>query len=309
MSNTPKIKTLIHGRETYTVYYGDEFVLKRPLPTFGDDAKNAWLDKQHKTKNVIDCIRAIGNPLYNVPAMRFINNEEYQILEDRAPGVPLTVDIYRALSRRQRYEIINSLASFLVDMNESQPIGPAQTHKIVSELKFSRLDTFISTKMSYWFNKNEIRQISRIRDEIASFQYMTRLAWSHCDLNPGNVLYDANTSKLSFIDFAEAGYRFIYRDIFASLQIELGIWKQVYDAYLKMHDKTLWQMPSAKNENLRNIMKYRLMTVVLKRFIKASDDLRLNPQNEKGRRNNIEKVAFMREWMQYLQSLGHTLQK
>lgn len=309
MSNTPKIKTLIHGRETYAVYYGDEFVLKRPLPTFGDDARDAWLAKQHRTKDAIDRIRAVGNPLYNVPAMRFINDDEYQILEERAPGVPLTAEVYRTLSRRQRYEIINSLASFLVDMNESQPIGPAQPHNIASELKFSRLDTFVGTKMSHWFTKNEVRQMSRIRDEIGSFQYPTRLAWSHCDLNPGNVLYDANTSKISFIDFAEAGYRFIYRDIFASLQIELGIWKQVYDAYLKMHDKSLWQMPSAKNESLRNIMKYRLMTVVLKRFIKASDDLRLNPQNEKSIRNNVDKVAFMRDLMQYLQNLERTFQK
>lgn len=309
MNKTPKIKTLNHGRETYAVYYGDEFVLKRPLPTFDATACDAWLAKQHKTKDAIDRIRAVGNPLYNVPAMRFINDDEYQILEERAPGVPLTSDVYRTLSRRQRYEIINSLASFLVDMNESQPIGAPQPHKIASELKFARLDNFIETKMPKWFNKNEVRQMSRIRDQVASFQYTTRMAWSHCDLNPGNVLYDAQTSKISFIDFAEAGYRFIYRDIFASLQIELGIWKQVYDAYLKMHDKSLWSMPSAKNENLREIMKYRLITIILKRFIKASDDLRQNPQNDKGARNNIDKVAFMRDLMQNLQNLERSFQK
>ena len=241
--------------------------------------------------------------------MRFINDDEYQILEERAPGVPLTSDVYRTLSRRQRYEIINSLASFLVDMNESQPIGAPQPQKIASELKFARLDNFIETKMPKWFNKNEVRQMSRIRDQVASFQYTTRMAWSHCDLNPGNVLYDARTSKISFIDFAEAGYRFIYRDIFASLQIELGIWKQVYDAYLKMHDKSLWPMPSAKNENLREIMKYRLITIILKRFVKASDDLRQNPQNDKGARNNIDKVAFMRDLMQNLQNLERSFQK
>lgn len=309
MNKTPKIKTLNHGRETYAVYYGDEFVLKRPLPTFDATACDAWLAKQHKTKEAIDRIRAVGNPLYNVPAMRFINDDEYQILEERAPGVPLTSDVYRTLSRRQRYEIINSLASFLVDMNESQPIGAPQPQKIASELKFMRLDNFIETKMPKWFNKNEVRQMSRIRDQVASFQYTTRMAWSHCDLNPGNVLYDARTSKISFIDFAEAGYRFIYRDIFASLQIELGIWKQVYDAYLKMHDKSLWPMPSAKNENLREIMKYRLITIILKRFVKASDDLRQNPQNDKGARNNIDKVAFMRDLMQNLQNLERSFQK
>lgn len=34
-----------HGRETYAVYYGDEFVLKRPLPTFNDAAKKCVAGK------------------------------------------------------------------------------------------------------------------------------------------------------------------------------------------------------------------------------------------------------------------------
>ena len=46
-SNIKNLKN--HGRETYAVYYGDEFVLKRPLPTVNDSSKQAWLNKQHKT--------------------------------------------------------------------------------------------------------------------------------------------------------------------------------------------------------------------------------------------------------------------
>ena len=291
-----KIKTLNHGRETYAVYYGADFVLKRPLPNMGQAAKDAWLAKQHKTQIAIDRIRAADNPLYNVPEMRFINDEEYQILEERAPGYPLNRDLYRKLSRRQRYEIINSLGSFLVDMNESMPIGDVENHKIASELKFSRLDNFIETKMSNWFTKNETIQMARIRDQIGTFEYPTRMAWSHCDLNPGNVLYDPETSKLSFIDFAEAGYRFIYRDIFASLQIELNIFKQVYEVYCKMHA-------------LRDIMKYRIMVVWLKRFIKAADDLRLNPKNTKSENNNLDKIAFMREQLVNFQNLERQFQK
>ncbi len=60
-----KIKNLNHGRETYAVYYGDEFVLKRPLPTFGEEVRRKWLEKQHRTKDAIDAIRAIANPVYN----------------------------------------------------------------------------------------------------------------------------------------------------------------------------------------------------------------------------------------------------
>ena len=216
-----------HGRETYAVYYGDEFVLKRPLPTFNDSSKQAWLNKQHKTKQIIDDIRAIKNPLYNVPAMKYINDDEFQILEERAPGTPLTPDLYNNLSKRQQFEIINSIASFLVDMNELKPIGKIQTHQIRYELKFSRLDNFIENKMSTWFTRAEVTQMAKLRDIIGTFEYETRLAWSHADINSGNVLYDPKTSRISFIDFAETDYKFIYRDIFAPLQIELDIYKRV----------------------------------------------------------------------------------
>jgi len=137
--------------------------------------------------------------------------------------------------------------------------------------------------------------MATIRDNIGTFEYDTRAAWSHCDLNPGNVLYDPKTSTLSFIDFAEANYRFIYRDIFAPLQIELGICRRVYETYCKMHNRAKYTMPSVNNENLRLIMKYRVMCALLKRFIKASDDLRLSPASPKGIENNQNKVRFMRE--------------
>ncbi len=303
-----KINNLVHGRETYVTYYND-FVLKHPLPTLGTDAQLAWLEKQHKTKDAIDAIYNIGNPAYNVPRMHFINDDEFQVLEERAPGAPLTRELYRTLTRRQQYEIIHSLASFLVDMNESRPVQELQSYKICTELKLSRLKTFIDSKMSTWFTKNEIRQMSRIYDEIASFEYMTRPAWSHCDLNSGNVYYDAKNSKLSFIDFAEANYQFIYRDIFASLQIELDIYKKVYETYNTLHNKSLYSIPSPKNDTLREIMKYRIMVVFLKRFIKASDDLRITPKNQKSINNNRDKVVFMRDVMHSIQILEQQFSK
>lgn len=298
-----------HGRETYAVYYGDEFVLKRPLPTFNDVAKSIWLAKQHKTKSIIDDIRAIDNPVYNVPAMKFINDDEYQILEERAPGEPLTAELYNKLSKRQQFEIINSIANFLVDMNELRPIGDLKLHKIQYELKFSRLDKFIDTKMPIWFTKAEVKQMSRIRDEIGTFEYETRQAWSHGDLNPGNVLYDPSSSKISFIDFAEADYKYIYRDIFAPLQIELDIYKRVYETYCQLHNKNLYTMPSIKNENLREIMKYRIMVVWLRRFIKAADDLRVTPASQKSANNNMEKIFFMRRQMQNFTNLEKQFSK
>ena len=309
MGNNDIRKLKHHGQETYAVYYGDGFVLKRPLPNMSDAECANWLQKQHKTKEAIDAIRAVNNPVYNIPEMLFIRDDEYQILEERAPGEPLTYELYRALSRRQQFEIINSIGSFLVDMNELKPIGETFSHKISNELKFERLNRFINEKMSRWFTKNEIRQMMRIRDHIGSFEYTTRMAWSHCDLNNGNVYYDYKTSRLSVIDFADADYNFIYRDIFAPLQIELGICKPVYETYTKLHDKTLYPMPSVKNENLREIMKNRMIVVCLKRFIKASDDLRKKPQNEKSTNNNTAKLEFMRTQIATIQNIEKQFSK
>ena len=151
--------------------------------------------------------------------------------------------------------------------------------------------------------------MSRIRDNIGKFEYTTRMAWSHCDLNSGNVFYDAKTSRLSFIDFAEADYFFIYRDIFAPLQIELGICKPVYETYTKLHDKTLYPMPSIKNENLREIMKNRMIVVCLKRFIKASDDLRAKKKKKKSVNNNAAKLEFMRTQIAAIQDIEKQFSK
>lgn len=292
---TKTTEHLVHGRETYMVDFGDAFVMKRPLPTFGPDARNAWLAKQHRTKSIIEEISAIKNPRYNIPQMTFIRDDEYQLLEERAPGEHLTPELFKTLPQRQRYEIIDGIASFLVDMNELKPIGPVIKHKISQDFKFNRLNTFIDTKMSKWFTADEVSYMNNIRNAVGAFEYETRMAWSHGDLNSGNVLYDTKTSTLSFIDFAEADYHFIYRDIFAPLQIELDIYTPVYEAYNKLHNKDMYPMPGARNPNLRNIMKYRILVALLRRIIKASDDLRINPESAKGIVNNTNKIHFIRE--------------
>lgn len=292
------LSNLLHGRETYIADFGPGFVMKRPLPTTGEDGRIAWLNKQHRTKEIIDQIAAVGNPRYNIPKMLYIKDDEYQLLEERAPGEHLTAELYRTLSRRQRYEIIDGIAAFLVDMNELRPIGDIINHRIADDIKFNRLDNFINTKMDHWFTQTETQNLGRIRDAIGGFEYETRMAWSHGDLNSGNVLYDSATNTLSFIDFAEADYQLIYRDIFSKIQIELDIWNQVYETYTQLHNKDSYNMPGIRNPNLRNIMKYRILVTLLSRIIKASDDLRPNTKSAKGITNNELKVAFIREQMQ-----------
>lgn len=295
-----------HGRETCVAYFGDLYVMKRPLP--GRD-KDAWLKKQHRTKEIIDEIGALNNPVYNIPKMVYIKDDEYQLLEERAMGEPLNLEFYQSLSPRQRTEIVNGIASFLVDMNELKPVHEEIYHNISTELKMEKFGNIIESKMPRWFDVGEINYMANLKKEISGFEYVTREAWSHSDLNPGNILYDKNTSKLSFIDFAEASYNFIYRDIFSPLNVDLRICRPVYDLYTRLHDKDKYKMPGLRNPELQRIMRYRIMTVLLKRFIKAGDDLRINAQSEKTHQNNIDKVFFMRELISNLQYTEKQLMK
>jgi hypothetical protein len=306
---TIELDKLDHGRETYATYYGDRFVLKRPLPMFSDEQKQKWLDKQHKTKETIDAIRSINHTVYNIPNMEFINDDEYQILEERAPGEKLTKDLFRSLSKRQRLEIINSIGTFLVDMNELKPAIPEQNHKITSEFKFDVLSHFVNNRMGEWFRKNEVLQMKKFCEQIDSFTYDTYRAWSHGDLNSGNVYYDEKTSTLSFIDFAEADYHLIYADIFAPLQTDLQIERDVYEKYAEYHQPSLWRMLSIRNPKMQELMKYRAESVLMKRFLKASRDLRKNPQSEKGKQNTKAKIAFMREQMAAILALEQRFAK
>ncbi len=307
MSIIYSMKTQIkapHGRETYIADFGEDFVMKRPLPESSPEQKDKWLAKQHKTKQIIDDIRAIGNPVYNVPAMVHIKDDEYQLLEERAPGEPLTVAVYQKLTGRQRYEIVTSLAHFLVDMNESKPVLDEETHKIADELKMQRLQNIVNNKMPKWFDVGTIKYVDDVVDDVQNFEYVTCKAWSHCDLNAGNVLYDSNASKLYFIDFAEANYNFIFRDIFSPLAVDLGICRRLYEEYFNLHDKEKYHIYGPRNAEIQNIMHYRIITVLLKRFIKAGDDLRMNAQSEKAVNNNLEKVKFMNgliERIQYIE--------
>ena len=68
-------------------------------------------------------------------------------------------------------------------------------------------------------------------------------------------------------------------------------------------------MPSIKNESLREIMKSRVIIVHLKRFIKASDDLRATTKNEKSVKNNAAKVEFMRAQIAAIQAIEKQFSK
>lgn len=295
-----------HGRETLVAYFGDRFVMKRPLPGHN---KDVWLAKQHKTKEIIDEIGAVNNPVYNIPKMVYIKDDEYQVLEERASGEPLTSALYQSLSQPQKTKIINGMASFLVDMNELKPVREEVYHNISSELKMKKLKNIIENKMPHWFDIDEIKYMTELTKDISGFEYVTREAWSHADLNFGNVLYDKEKSQISFIDFAEADYKFIYRDIFSPLNVDIRICRPVYDLYTRLHDKNKYKMPGLRNPELQRIMRYRVMTVLLKRFIKAGDDLRLNPQSDKAHKNNLEKAIFMKDVIETLQYIEKQLSK
>ena len=43
----------------------------------------------------------------------------------------------------------------------------------------------------------EIKYMTELTEDISGFEYVTREAWSHSDLNCGNILYDKEKSQIS----------------------------------------------------------------------------------------------------------------
>lgn len=302
------IEGLPHGHESYVSYYG-EYVLKRPLPRLGNVARLKWLEKQHRTKRITDEIRAVGNPTYNIPEMHFVNDDDYQVLEVCAPGEPLKPELYNKLSKRQKYEIITSLASFLVDMNELKTAGVVQPYNLSPELAAkhrTRLDNFISDRMAKCFDAADVDYVVHVVDLLDKFEFESCRAWSHCDLSSGNVLYDVDKSKLWIIDFAEADYHFIYHDIFSPVAVDLDICRPVYEMYSRYHDRGKFQLPGVKNDAIRDIMKMRSLLVCMNRFEKCVGDVHLNTTNENGIKNNMAKIKRMHDIIARMKRLEMT---
>ncbi|MCL1786183.1 MAG: aminoglycoside phosphotransferase family protein [Alphaproteobacteria bacterium] len=284
---------LIHGRETCVEHYGEEFVMKRPLPHFNAEQKKKWLKKQHNTRLVIEKIRAVGNTAYNIPRMHHIKDEEFSILEDRAHGIHLDRETYRQMPRRHKYELKHKLASFMADMSELKQSMEAKSYKISEELKIERLENFIGNKMGKSFHAEDVRFMEKIYKQIVAFQYDTVRVWSHGDLNARNIFYNPKNGQVSFIDFAEANHKIVYRDIFSPMIIDLGIAKPVYEIYCKLHDKSGFHIYGPNSGTLKEIMKYRAMVVCLRRIIHASDGIRLYTESDKGKINNKEKIQHI----------------
>ena len=65
----------------------------------------------------------------------------------------------------------------------------------------------------------------------------------------------------------------------------------------------------AQKYNIVNNNNENIINVLLKHFIKAGDDLRVNPQSEKTCQNNIEKVQYMREIMGKIRNVEKQLSR
>lgn len=297
------------GHESFVVDYGNGFVMKRPLTAFSLDKKMKWLVKQHYTQQVIIDIKKVHRPFYNIPEMVHIKDEEFQLLEERAPGEPLTGLFFRSLSKRQQVEIRDSIVAFIMDMQSVHLVSSAEPYKIAEELKMAKLGNIVNCKMPKYFSKDSIDYMKYLCDYINSVEYVAPKVWSHGDLSSGNVLYDADTSTLSFIDFADAKYHVVDHDIVSPLAVDLGIYNGVYSKYIKSHEKESYDLYGIKPAEVRQITKNRLFVILLKRFIKAGDDLHINSKNEAGNINNVNKVIFMNKIIENLRRYDNKYSK
>ncbi|MCL2629470.1 MAG: phosphotransferase [Alphaproteobacteria bacterium] len=294
-----------HGRETWVEYYGQGFVVKRPLTDFGEEKRIKWLQKQHLTRKHIEEIlwyKGLNYSVsYDVPEMKHVNDEEVAVLEERAPGERLTKQFYDSLSARRQTKIQNGIAEFLSDMAQLRPVKESR-QKLSERFNFAQLDKFLSTRGGLWLDQEDIKFTKKVAEQVSKFEYDTTLVWAHRDLNPGNILYDLDTWKLSFIDFAEANYDCVYHDIFYSaLNNELGISAKIFNKFLKLYGKkqpnlAIDPVQTAKIAYMNGALR------VLRRLNYIGKRARPNPANEKSQKNQNLMKSWAKEEVEKLKA-------
>lgn len=258
------IKKLIHGKESYVVWY-DDYVVKRPLPSFGEPKKMEWLARQERAKKKIDEIVSTKKPgVYNIPRIVGINRDEFAVIEERAFGGHLCCNLYRGLNRSQKYKIIYGIATFISDMNNLRQ--PKQLH--MEKLSPDKVDE--ANKILYqtetFIPVVDFKYILRMQEELKSVEYDTVAFWSHGDLNQGNVMFDVTNDKLSFIDFADARYEDIYRGIASPVTVWLDIITKVYRAYKELSNNVPKSF-GINDYDVDKFTKYRALSLMMKNII------------------------------------------
>ena len=204
MINLKPLQQLNKGtaRET-AVYVNGNTVLCTPGPMAPADT--VWLEKQMLAGILGKQIRNKNNAAYFVPALIGVDddgNGRPVTIQERAPGRMIDAAYFQTLSPADHVVIYDALANFINDMahvdtirtqsamlDEKRPFDES-VGAMFERLTAAEIDTVRGAKT--WFD--------RVAKNDASY------ILSHADMNPGNILYDASTKTVSFLDLVEARY-------------------------------------------------------------------------------------------------------
>jgi len=287
---------ILHGKESVVEICGDR-VFKSPKEEMSVHKKEVWLSKQYVAKDSLEEIKAKSEThgLYGVPVVLNIDDADCRVTEEFVLGVPLSSEVFACLPKNKQMSVIEGIARFLVDMNELKPINGEDGHRIAEEIKLEELASFIDNKMGCFFDSKSVTYMGGLLKRIQDINtYDSQQVWSHNDLNLNNVLYDTATSKLSFVDFAEVKYNFVYHDIFSPLEMDLKIFEPVYKSYINFRHTKGRGLHALDSRQIMIIMIYRKMIILLKRFMHEAKELRLSPCSEHGVQNTLCKVENMK---------------
>jgi len=221
------------GSETRVYKAIDQFCGKYVLkvPQKGQDA-DMWFS--HQMTAIHNCKEFLSGYHGMISVPKCVCIEKYRLVEEFAPGVPLTNHYYCSLSRSEKDRISSEFAVFLVNAHQNTKTAGVVRANIenycislddginllLKKRAIADSDALLFLKVAKLYRERDIS------DE--------RACLIHCDLSENNLLYDKKSQRLSVIDFANSCVGCIYEDFIAkynSLHCPYSFFHDVVNAY------------------------------------------------------------------------------
>ncbi len=229
----------------------------REYGPFAMDAAK-WFERQKRAAQISNELRALGNPLYDVPKT-FISHGH--VREQFIDGV--RADKYAG----DKTDFIPAVANFINDMSELRPAYFRRNYTVPGVLLHSvaELDKELDTIRKFNVVSDENLQLIRdVYEFLRDMPENNMFVFGHNDLHPGNVLIDPETGRLSVIDFELAGYRSMAYTLYVNMRAGSSFWDYVNNLKRTKNSGLKW------NYDARVADLYRFLDRVLSKIENVS---------------------------------------
>ena len=188
---------------------GRESIVKKPRGLLPGHTTPEFEECQ---KAEVDARTALVDCEHNINIPKIIETGPDHVILEPAPGTPMSEELISSLSPEQLEKHITDFAEFLNAMHQHTAVKRKSTYAVpnieIAKYTLQYYKESISSK--------DFRRVEAAYRSIKNRQFIADYTvFAHCDLHPGNILFDRKSGQTSIIDFGASGFAHHYHDAVA----------------------------------------------------------------------------------------------